>query len=381
MKQFWKIKNVADQEAAEMMIYGEISDETWWGDEVTPQKLADDLKRCEGKPLNVHVNSPGGDVFAAQAIYNQLKSYSGAVTMYIDGLCASAATIITCAGDLVIMPDNAVFMIHNPKTAALGYFDVEDLQKMSEQLETVKQTIVNVYKKRCQDALTEDEIKEMMDEEKWMSAQEAAENGFIDQIGEAITVKNSMNGDKITMNAMTFSVKRFKNTEKLQEILNKKECPAGKEGKTTMSKGNDEKSLLEKIKDLIGQSNSEPATPPKQEAPAPVNEVQAERQRMIALDAMDDKSNPVIARIIDAAKKNGAKPEDVQVFVDAAKGEEKQASVLDAITALIKDQTSSGADEVTPTPNEAKGPQAKLQKEVQQRDEIVNLINGMRGAK
>nr|WP_231037825.1 head maturation protease, ClpP-related [Pectinatus frisingensis] len=363
------------------MIYGEISDETWWGDEVTPRKLADDLKRCEGKPLNVHVNSPGGDVFAAQAIYNQLKSYSGAVTMYIDGLCASAATIITCAGDLVIMPDNAVFMIHNPKTAALGYFDAEDLQKMSEQLETVKQTIVNVYKKRCQDALTEDEIKEMMDEEKWMSAQEAAENGFIDQIDEAITVKNSMNGDKITMNAMTFSVKRFKNTEKLQEILNKKECPAGKEGKTTMSKGNDEKSLLEKIKDLIGQSNSEPATPPKQEAPAPVNEVQAERQRMIALDTMDDKSNPVIARIIDAAKKNGAKPEDVQVFVDAAKGEEKQASVLDAITALIKDQTSSGADGVTPTPNEAKGPQAKLQKEVQQRDEIVNLINGMRGAK
>ena len=96
-KKFWKIKNNADndEESAELLLYGTIANETWWGDEVTPKQFADDIRSLGGKDIIVRINSGGGDVFAAQAIYNQLKSYAGNVDVVIDGICASAATIIS----------------------------------------------------------------------------------------------------------------------------------------------------------------------------------------------------------------------------------------------------------------------------------------------
>jgi ATP-dependent protease ClpP protease subunit len=377
LKKFWKIKNVADDEAVEMMIYGEISDETWLGDEVTPQQFAEDLKQCGGKALNVHVNSPGGDVFAAQAIYNQLKSYPGNVTMNIDGMCASAATIITCAGDKVVMPENAVYMIHNPKAAAMGYYDTNDLQKMANSLDVTKQTITNVYCKKCKDALSENKIKKMMDDETWMSAQDALKNGFIDEINDACKVKNSIAGDKITMNSVTVSMKRFKNSAKLQEIIAKNGKKTMEEGEK-MSEKTDEKNIIDRLKDLIsgmeGKPRNNTATPP-------IDAVQQERQRMIDLDALDDKSNQTISRIIDAAKKNGTTAEAVKPFIDAAKGEKSQENVVDAIKAIIQDQAESGAAGVQPMPADNKGPQAQAAEKMRQRDELVTMINKMRGEK
>ena len=385
MKKFWEIRNEAE-EKAEMMIYGEISDESWLGDEVTPQQFADELKECGGKPLNVHVNSPGGDVFAAQAIYNQLKGYSGNVTMYIDGMCASAATIITCAGDVVIMPENAVYMIHNPKTAAVGYYDANDLKKISNSLDVTKQTIINVYEKKCKENLSENKIKKMMDDETWMSAQDALKNGFIDRIDDECKVKNSIAGDKITMNSVTVSLKRFKNSEKLQEIV-AKNCKKTTEEGEKMSEKNEEKSIIDRLKDLIGGMEGKPrdgaptAPSTKNDIKQPVDAVQHERQRMIDLDDMDDKSNPAISRIIDAAKKNGTTAEVVKPFVDAVKEEKKQETVVDAIKAIIRDQAESGAANVQPTPADNKGPQAQTAEKMKQRDEIVNMINSMRGEK
>ena len=350
LKKFWKIKNVADDEAVEMMIYGEISDETWLGDEVTPQQFAEDLKQCGGKPLNVHVNSPGGDVFAAQAIYNQLKGYPGNV-----------------------MPENAVYMIHNPKAAAMGYYDTNDLQKMANSLDVTKQTITNVYCKKCKDALSENKIKKMMDDETWMSAQDALKNGFIDEINDACKVKNSIAGDKITMNSVTVSMKRFKNSAKLQEIIAKNGKKTMEEGEK-MSEKTDEKNIIDRLKDLISGMEGKTATPP-------VDAVQQERQRMIDLDALDDKSNQTISRIIDAAKKNGTTAEAVKPFIDAAKGEKSQENVVDAIKAIIQDQAGSGAANVQTMPADNKGPQAQAAEKMRQRDELVTMINKMRGEK
>ena len=210
MKKFWQIKNEAEADNAEMLIYGEIADTTWWGDEVTPKQFADDLKALEGKDLTVRVNSPGGDVFAAQAIYNQLKSYAGHVTMRIDGLAASAATIITCAGDTVIMPDNALFMIHNPKGAMCGYYGANDLTDYAKQLDTVRQTIVNVYKKRCAN-LSDTQIKHKMDDETWMTAQEALDYGFVDQLDSDTEVVNSLKDGMLIVNSVSCRLDRFKN--------------------------------------------------------------------------------------------------------------------------------------------------------------------------
>ena len=148
-KKFWEIKNKATDEKAELLLYGEISDATWWGDEVTPRQFADDLSTCNGKDLVVRINSPGGDVFAAQAIYNLLKSYAGDVTVHIDGICASAATVVACAGNRVIMPDNALYMIHNPHAVLIDAYDAVGLSKLESELHAVKKTITNVYQKKC----------------------------------------------------------------------------------------------------------------------------------------------------------------------------------------------------------------------------------------
>lgn len=191
-KAFWKFRNEAENETAELLLYGEISDVSWYGDEVTPKQFHEGLVSCEGKDLAVHINSPGGDVFAAQAIYTQLKAYTGKVTMHIDGMCASAATIIACAGDTVIMPSNTIYMIHNPKSAMLGYFDAPQLDKISESLGAVKQTIVNVYMARVQGALSEVQLQHKMDSEEWMTAETAKSYGFVDEITDAMTSNRRM---------------------------------------------------------------------------------------------------------------------------------------------------------------------------------------------
>lgn len=114
---FWEFRNAADgadgtDGPVELLIYGDIAAESWWEDDTTPKNFADTLQSCNGRDLVIRINSGGGDVFAAQAIYNLLRTYDGAKTVRIDGLAASAATVVACAGDFVIMPDNALFMIH-----------------------------------------------------------------------------------------------------------------------------------------------------------------------------------------------------------------------------------------------------------------------------
>lgn len=382
MNKFWKIKNEADTDNAEMFIYGEIADTTWWGDEVTPKQFADDLKALGDKDLTVRVNSPGGDVFAAQAIYNQLKSYKGHVTMRIDGLAASAATIITCAGDTVIMPDNALFMIHNPKGAMMGYYDSESLTGYAKQLDTVRQTIVNVYAKRVGNNLSDTQIKHKMDDETWMTAQEALDYGFVDKLDTEASVTNSLNDGMLVMNSVKCDLSRFKRGEEVAAIIKRKS------GYNCNKSPNNEKNLqveeenpmkdtdlLEKIKNLLGVKE-EPAPAPEDNAKDPVI---AERERLMALDALDDHKGAAISKMVNAAKQNGSTVEQVKPFLDAIRedGEQKdeQATVLDAIKNLIKDEMESGATNVAPSAPQAT-PEMQKQADI---DEIVNLANKKRG--
>ena len=219
MQNFWEFKNEAESETAKLMLYGEISDTSWYGDEITPKAFHEDLITCRGKPLDVHINSPGGDVFAAQAIYNQLKAYTGKVTMYIDGMCASAATIIACAGDTVIMPSNTIYMIHNPQSAMAGYYAAPQLDKISASLSAVKQTIVNVYLARVQGGLSEIQLKNKMDSETWMTADQAKSYGFIDEISDAIPIDKQWDKDVLIVNSVSCRLDRFKNLSELRAIL------------------------------------------------------------------------------------------------------------------------------------------------------------------
>ena len=389
MKKFWQIKNEAEADNAEMLIYGEIADTTWWGDEVTPKQFADDLKALEGKDLTVRVNSPGGDVFAAQAIYNQLKSYAGHVTMRIDGLAASAATIITCAGDTVIMPDNALFMIHNPKGAMCGYYGAKDLADYAKQLDTVRQTIVNVYKKRCAN-LSDTQIKHKMDDETWMTAQEALEYGFVDQLDTDTEIVNSLKDGILIMNSVSCDLSRFnKRDEDIAKIMSKFPAHGDKKADNSIKNCNfkeenpmENKDLIEKIKNLLGMESEQ--APVEPQAPEGVKDevkdpVIVERERLMALDALDDHKNGAISKMVNAAKANGSTVEQVKPFIDALRedGEQKdeQEKVLDAIKALIKDEMSSGAQNVAPS-----APQASAEENKQAAiDEVVNLANKERG--
>ena len=383
MEEFWKFKNNADG-AAELLLYGEISDASWYGDEVTPKKFADDLAACDGKDLTVRVNSPGGDVFAAQAIYNQLKAYAGKVTVKIDGMCASAATVIACAGETVIMPSNTIYMIHNPKSAMLGYYDAVQLGKVSDRLASVKQTIVNVYMGRVGNTLSEVQVKHKMDAEEWMTADKAKEYGFVDEITDEIPIENRWEDNLLIVNSVSCKLDRFENVADLRAILSEKK----KRSDTIM--GMTATEALAAIKNLLMGENKEAQLQEAQQDTSAQNaeDVRAEaiaqeRARMAALDALKN-GNPAVDGIVEAAKVNGATAESVKPYVDAAanahgastdaKHEEK---MLASIRAILQDSKESNADGVLPTPQPMSGGEA-AEKERNIAD-IASYANRMRG--
>ncbi|MBQ1511553.1 MAG: Clp protease ClpP [Selenomonadaceae bacterium] len=359
MKKFWQIKNEAESETAELLLYGEISDRSWWGDEITPQQFADDLRNLGGKALTVGINSPGGDVFAAQAIYNQLTAYPGAVSIRIDGMCASAATIVACAGGHVMMPANAVYMIHNPMSGLMGFYDEQEMEAMAAQLKTVKNTILEVYQARTGGTLSKTKLSHMMDNETWMGAQDAEKYGFVDEIVD-ISVKNSFQNGMFVANSVNCPLGRFKNIAALQAVL---------EGRSMKSMENNNTDLLQKIANRLGIGKAEEPQEPKNNQDAVKAAVQAERQRITDLDAMKN-GNPAVDSIVETAKKNGATPEDIRPYVDAIPAQEpEKPSMMDEIVALIHDNMNSGAEGVKPSPKGNESP------EEAKRQEFLNEIS------
>lgn len=177
MKKFWNwIKN-EDSGETELLFEGPISDESWWGDEITPAIFRDELAKVSGN-LTVWLNSPGGDVFAASQIYTMLRNHNSKVTVKIDGLAASAASVVAMAGDETLISPTGMIMCHNPATCAMG--NKADMEKAIELLEEVKESIINAYARKT--GLSRNKISKLMDEETWMNAEKALQLGFVDGI-------------------------------------------------------------------------------------------------------------------------------------------------------------------------------------------------------
>ncbi|HEO4710809.1 TPA: head maturation protease, ClpP-related [Streptococcus agalactiae] len=175
MRKFW---NFTDEgEVRTLRIEGQIADETWFGDEVTPQLFKNDLLAGTGD-ITLWINSPGGDVFAAAQIYNMLMDYQGDVHVIIDGLAASAASVIAMAGTTVSMSPVAMMMIHNPWTFSQG--EAKDMAKVIEMLGEIKESIINAYELRT--GLSRTKISHLMDSESWFNAKKAVELGFADKV-------------------------------------------------------------------------------------------------------------------------------------------------------------------------------------------------------
>jgi ATP-dependent protease ClpP protease subunit len=180
---WYEIKAEAGSDTAEILIYDVIGDDFWNPDATSARKFVKDLKDITASNITLRINSPGGVVFDGNAIYNALRDHAATITVHIDGLAASIASIIALAGDKIIMAKNAMMMIHNPSTMAWG--DSAEMRKTAEMLDKVRDSLIATYEDRST-SLTRDEIAEAMDAETWYSAQEAIDIGFADEIeGEA----------------------------------------------------------------------------------------------------------------------------------------------------------------------------------------------------
>ena len=175
-RKFWNwVRNEGEKRT--LLLDGEISDETWWGDEVTPQIFRSELNAAEGD-VDLWINSPGGDCYAAAQIYNMLMEYKGNVNVKIDGIAASAASVVAMAGSTVEISPLGMLMIHNPMTVSIG--DTHEMERTITFLSEIKESIINAYELKT--GLSRAKISRLMDAETWMNAKKAVELGFADSV-------------------------------------------------------------------------------------------------------------------------------------------------------------------------------------------------------
>ena len=203
-KSWFSIKAKA-QETADISIYDEIG---FWG--VSASQFADQLKAVGNvKQINLHIHSPGGDVFDGIAIYNLLKNHPATKTVYIDGLAASMASVIAMVGDTVIMPENAMMMIHKPWGIQGG--DAEDMRKYADLLDKVESTLISSYQTKT--GKNTDELTALLSAETWLTAKECLEHGFADQLTPPLQAMASIQSKKL---------EDFTMPEKLKALLTPK---------------------------------------------------------------------------------------------------------------------------------------------------------------
>ena len=203
-----------EEKSAELILYGSIGSDEYW-DDISDKAFKQDIENLgDVENIILHINSPGGSVFSAVAIANTLKNHKAKITANIDGLAASAATIITSACDTVKMPKNALFMIHNPITFAYG--NNQEMQKIIEMLDKVKNSIIETYLNKTK--TDKETLSELMDNETWMDAKTAKEYGFIDEIVNEEVGKEFVE-NKLIINNMAFDISKFKNFGKAKDIV------------------------------------------------------------------------------------------------------------------------------------------------------------------
>ena len=225
-KKFWNWHKVKDEVGEEMdervlEINGEIASESWFDDDVTPKLFKDELLSGSG-PITIWLNSPGGDCIAASQIYSMLMDYTGEVTIKIDGIAASAASVIAMAGTKVLMAPTALMMIHNPSTITFG--DTSAMQKAIEMLDEVKQSIINAYEIKT--GMSRAKLSHLMDSETWMNANKAIELGFADDILEDKKKKCAADEVAFSFAAKSSETRLLNKLEaKFKEKPETKKCP------------------------------------------------------------------------------------------------------------------------------------------------------------
>lgn len=190
---YWEM-NKTDDNVGEISIYGEIVSDKWYDDETSAISFKSDLDELgDVDTINLHINSPGGSVFEGIAIHNMLKMHKATVNVYVDGLAASIASVIAMSGDTIFMPENAMLMIHNPWTFAVG--NAKELRKQADDLDRIAQASIKTYLSKSNGKIDEETLTQLLDEETWLSAQEAFDYGLADEVLEANQAVASLPGE------------------------------------------------------------------------------------------------------------------------------------------------------------------------------------------
>jgi ATP-dependent Clp protease, protease subunit len=317
-KKFWNFVNTEEDSIAELHLYGEISTyESWWDDNVvTHNTFKEDLKALGDKDeIIVRINSGGGDVFAANAIYTMLKDNKAKITVKIDGICASAATIIAMAADKILIPSNAYMMIHNPKTFTWDYVEAKDMRKMAEKLDVIKEGIMNAYVSKT--GKDKETLATLMDEETWYTGEDAVDEGFADELlfsEEVLEDEPVLNGSMLVVNSVSIDLSNYKHAPFKNQQPKKVKVV---ENKITNNGGKKEM----EIKNVEDLKKAYPDLVQQVENTAIETGVTNERER---LKAIDEISNNLDEELVNKAKYT--EPMNVEKLAleaiknDAAKG-------------------------------------------------------------
>ena len=296
MKKFWNfIRNDAGERI--LRLEGPIDEDNFWGDEVTPGVFRDELEAEEGD-VTVWINSPGGNVFAAAQIYTMLRDHKGRITVKIDAIAASAASVIAMAGDRVLMSPVAMLMVHDPMTIAMG--NARDMEKAIDTLNEVKESIINAYVTKS--GMSRSKVAKLMSDETWMNARKAVELGFADAILFADGKEGESDEKEVEAVWQPYSTRGMG-----QAILNRLVCSA--EGDAGADEKSDEAARGETdVEPAEAGMNPEPAEQPDDSAPDTAEADTPERLDSDSGAAADtvEGTQPVIG--MDGKTRDGAMP-------------------------------------------------------------------------
>lgn len=353
VNRFWNFIN-KDDETAELQLFGEItSEESWWDDDcVTYRNFIDELNGLgDKKNINVIIQSVGGDVFAANAIYNALILNKATITGTVIGICASAATIVLMACENRKIAKNAMLMIHNPSISLWGSYTAEDILKLGNRIEKAKKSIATAYMERTDK--TEDEINQLMDQESWYVGQEAVDAGFCDEVIETGFEESGLSNSAY-LKGTRFSFKNYLETAVPTDVRKKVlalSVVQSKEGGTFFDKKTEKgsSSVEEKtIENMVSQITD--AAQLRNAYPEFVNQivaeaVKSERERLKSIDE--------IAAGIPEDVLTKAKYEEPVSAAELALAQMKanNRAGQQILNSMIEDMTDSGVKAVGTMPN------------------------------
>lgn len=368
MIKFWNFMRNSEDDSAELVLYGELcSDEPWYTDDyVAYRQFIQELKSVTESTIHLRINSPGGEVMAANAIFNQLKECGKKITAHIDGMCASAATIPLMAADHIIASCNAMIKIHDPLICLSGYYNRSELDKITETCDKIKGSIIATYRSRIKD-VSEEEFDQLMAEDRWMDANEAQEIGLVDEVAYSDIKNIEDRGTYLVVNSVKVKKEHVKNlpvNSRNGVYIEKMQSKKSEGGNKTMD-DNETKSEIKSMEDL------ERAYPEFCKNIAD-RAAAAERQRMKDLDKI---GAAVPAELLDEAKYGDQLMDARELALQTLIAEGKAGS--NYLKDMKDDVKDSKAGEVPPSPEAGDAETQSEGKEVKGNEVSKDKVSGL----